>query len=279
MATSIVRAFHRRLACLAAVALWGALACHVSASIVMTEYASPAPNNTASPSWAAYYANALYAIENGLSSRGDPALPSYYREVTWLPRSSNLVSTFPSWLGVADPSAPYSGEYGNRLHFGLRILGNGTQFKLWNLSLTFDSNPDFLESSSSLSGYSYAPHRKGLDYGPDRVKGTIDDVIYTSDSGSTLVDELIYVGAGQAPAVSDLSPGSTRQEKIDNLLALVPPYLLTCTYMLWNDAHTSVVASSQYTVHLPEPASLTLLAPFAILVAVARRRCAHAARR
>ncbi|OPZ23884.1 MAG: hypothetical protein BWZ02_03048 [Lentisphaerae bacterium ADurb.BinA184] len=72
--------------------------------------------------------------------------------------------------------------------------------------------------------------------------------------------------------VTDASPGATRQEKIDTMLALVPPYWLTCTYTLWNDTHDAALATSSCTVLLPEPAALAALAMGTLLAAGRRPR-------
>jgi hypothetical protein len=40
---------------------------------------------------------------------------------------------FNSWLGVANPSAPFNNEFGNNLYFGVQIMGGTQSFSLSEL--------------------------------------------------------------------------------------------------------------------------------------------------
>ncbi len=44
----------------------------------------------------------------------------------------------------------------------------------------------------------YTDFRIGIDYGPDRIRDTADDIVITSGDGSIMVDEIIFVGLGQS---------------------------------------------------------------------------------
>ncbi|MBX7132759.1 MAG: tandem-95 repeat protein [Fimbriimonadaceae bacterium] len=185
-------------------------------SMVISVYGSPAPNAFGSPSWPQYITNALTALETGASSVGDRNTdPSAYVQVTNAPWSDAVVSGFSSWRGVASALPPFDQEGGNRLHFGLRIQGNGTRFTLEDLEFAVQSDDpsNDLEFSGDFIGFNYSPTRKGIDYGPDRVKGTLDDITYTTGGGTSYVDEIIYVGVGNAWDASFET--GTDQEKLE----------------------------------------------------------------
>ena len=86
-------------------------------TVTIEQYAAEAPNAFGSPSYTGWANNAIYALEHGLTSYGTPNTPTYFQEITGVSTSGNIVSGFPSWNGVADPSSPYNNELGNRLTF------------------------------------------------------------------------------------------------------------------------------------------------------------------
>ncbi len=99
-----------------------------------------APNGFGSPSYAAWLANAYEALSTGAASAGTPGTPSYYEQRDQFDGRENMVTSFNSWLGQADPApafgAAFASELGNRILFGLFINGNGSQFSISQLSFT-----------------------------------------------------------------------------------------------------------------------------------------------
>lgn len=244
-------------------------------------FGSFAPNAYGSASWGGYVTNAIYALENGLSSVGTPSTdPTAYYQVTTAPLRYNMVTSFNSWLGQADPGTAFgpafAAEYGNRLHFGLRIvsLGVANMFRLEDL--TFDMNSsdagNELDFDGDFIGYTYEARRMGIDYGADEIKGTSDDIVYASgQAGTNYVNELVYVGVGNAwwPW-----PG-TDQAQIDSevarVMALGMPNTVTTTYSI-------VVGGTTYSntgtvVLTPEPSSL-LVFGLPALAALRRKKSA-----
>ncbi len=260
----------------AAVLLANGVASTCMAEITIQVIPSLAPNGWGSSNFPGYQDNAIYAIENGLSAYGDPASPTYYQVASSvLPISANIVTGFSSWLGVANPASPFDGELGNRLTFGLHILGNGTQFSISQLSFTGvsgDSNNtlgfSYNEGNDPNDPYDYGAGYVGINYGVDGIKGTPDDVIITSGPNTQLVDELVARGSGNAWDVYVTSPGTTSQDKIDRVAngmwldtdtdtdyPLSPrPFDFTGTYTL------NGVSGSGSVEFVPEPGTLTLLA-------------------
>jgi len=220
-------------------------------AITMEQFPTSAPNSLGSPSFAGWTTNAINGLENNISTVGNPQTdPTAYYRVSNLGDRGNIVSGgFTSWHGVADPGTvfgpAFANELGNRLLFGLHILGNGTQFRLSNLSFALHSSDpsDTFQQIDNFSTDSYTPQRVGINYGPDHIKGTGDDVRITSGPGTQLVDELMYVGAGGALPNSGTG---TPQEQLDAAKATydsLMPFHLTMVYTLVNDTSVPLAAA------------------------------------
>ncbi len=236
----------------------------VAHAVPMIEvFPSVAPNIFGSPSFAGYNTNALNSLENGLGNISNPATdPTAYQVVSSIGPEDIIVSNFNSWRGVANPPAPFNNEFGNRLHFGLHILGNGTSFRLDDLTFDIDSTDsgDILDFSGSFEGFSYTQFRTGINY-VDGIKGNGNDILITSGLATQLVDELVYVGVGNAFDAS-FEPG-TDQEKLDSVISLINgeiPFSITTTYTLFAVDKTTVLASGSAAAQVvPEPGTWVLM--------------------
>jgi len=237
---------------------------------------SSAPNVFGSPSWATYNANALNSLENNLGNIGDRATdPTAYEMAPAIVDAGEyMVSSFNSWRGTVSPASPFAAELGNRMHFGLHAVGDGaTQFALEDVSfeITSSDGPNSLGFAGDFVGLDYSSTRFGVDWGPDRAKGGGDDIVYNSGNGTTPVDEIVYVGVGNAfwPGGGDPNPGNPiggAQAAMDSSLAYVAanaPFTITGSYTILGDSSSGSVTT------IPAPASaLALLG----LGAMARRR-------
>lgn len=110
-----------------------------------------------------------------------------------------IVTSFPSWLGTADPgtafASAFAGELGNRMHCGVTILGNGQQFSISESGFTASSN----DAGNQLgfgyaNGYGYSGSYVGVVYG---TNGNPDQYITSGDS-SQLVDAIYGRGSGNS---------------------------------------------------------------------------------
>jgi hypothetical protein len=245
------------------------LAPAASAAPVLTEFASPAPNFFGSPSFAGWAANAIDALQNNLSSVGNPATdPTAYYQVTTGTDSSNIVTGFPSWNGVANPGGAFASELGNRLHFGLLIVGNGTLFSLSELSFN-------MHSSDPGNIFSFTGDFSGDMYNAFRVGIAEDGSLITSGLATQQVKELMYVGVGNALAPSDVGCPGTDQAAIDCAKAFydsLMPFGIATDYSLATDDGTYTV-SDTVDFPVPEPPTmLLLLAGLAAAGGIGRRR-------
>jgi len=176
--------------------------------ITIAVYPALAPNRWGSPSWNAWASNAVTAILNGYSSYGDPARPSYYQQVTnAVPVTNNLVTSFPSWLGMADPvtvfGPNFANELGNRLTFGMDIKGGTNLISVSQLSFIMASTDpgNTLDWSYSPVPYSYSglntgsanPVYLGIIYGPNG-----QNTYVTNGPATQLVNEIVTCGSGNA---------------------------------------------------------------------------------
>lgn len=197
------------LAGLCAVSVFAAMAGSAFAgTITVTVTPSSAPNAYGSSSWSGYAANALSSLQGGGGNVGTRATdPTAYEMLGSSYEAGDvMVSSFNSWRGVPSPSSPFASEYGNRLHFGLAAVGDGSEtFTLADVSFSITSTDSALDYAGNLAGLTLnGTTRVGLYFGADRALGGGDDVWYTSgESDSTVLDALFYVGVGNGYWPSD----------------------------------------------------------------------------
>jgi hypothetical protein len=233
---------------LAAGALLGSADVASAGSVQIVVTPNSAPNGFGSPSYNGWVSNAITALENGYSSYGTPGTPEYYTKApAQMSLKDNIVTGFSSWKGVAEPGGSFASELGNRLLFGLHIVGDGVQqFSISQLSFVMDSTDadNSLDFTFAQGAYAYSNQYVGINWGADRVKGGGDDFVVTSGANTQLVDEIVGRGSGNAWAVYDTDPGATRQEKIDLAVASIQqtPFDFIGTYKL--DLGSSAVMGS-----------------------------------
>ena len=129
-------------ATLAVLALAVVMPASAQGTITINQYASPAPNFYGSPSWAGYQANTMNSLVNNLGDIGNPATdPTAYQQLgaSFTPGMIEVTS-FPSWMGQANPTGAFANELGNRLHWGVTISDAGGTFTLAGVSFAFKSN-------------------------------------------------------------------------------------------------------------------------------------------
>lgn len=244
--------------------------------VTLDVYASSAPNAYGSAAWSAYVTNALYALENGLSVFGDRSTTPAGYEIApdeVLP-GEIAVTSFNSWRGELNPAGAFANEYGNRMHFGLHAYGDGqTKIKLEDLTFELHSSDpeDTLVFVGDFIGYNYSATRYGIDW-VDGIRGNGDDIKYTSGNGTTLVDEIVYVGVGNAwwpgyyngpdPNYSSQNPPGGAQAAMDDYFTWVgteAPITVTTTYTIMGYSIPSLYSGSDtVTVVVPIPGAILL---------------------
>ena len=248
---------------------------HLIPPITMTECFSSAPNAYGSPSWNNYVSNAITGIMNGCTAVGDPTQPSYYQSQTVFDPGQLIVTAYNSWDGQVSPAAPFNNEEGNRLHDGLDVKGNGGQFSLSQLVFSMSSSDpaNSLSYSGSFSpADSYSDKRVGIIYGPTPT-------YITSGPANQLVDELVYVGIGNAFCSGPpTNCGGGSFQSIDDLIDYMnanAPFSITNTYSIvdpiTNNVWASVTSSAEVN-QTPEPAALLLTGSSLMILGLFRRK-------
>jgi hypothetical protein len=260
-----------------------------AAAVTITVTPTLAPNAYGSPSYAGWIGNSIQAQLNGLSAYGDSSLPTYYEAQSNVTSRESIVTGFPSWKGVADPAptGAFAGELGNRMHFGLLIDGQGTQFSISQLSLVMDSDDpyDALDYAYAAGGYNYDAGFWGILYGANGVLGGGDDTYITSGANTQLVDGLVGRGSGNSLAAycpaapADCSDPAVRQASLNDSAAYFdqfPVTRFTGTYTLANfGTQGDVSGSGVFTIGgIPEPSAWALaIVGFAgVGIGIRRRR-------
>ena len=176
--------------------------------------------------------------------------PTAYYRVKQENDVDNIVTGFPSWKGQADPGTvfgtSFANELGNRLHFGLVIIGtNGTTFSLSELAFDMESTDpgDTLQFTGDFSDPSNA-------YSTTRVGIAPDGTVIMSGPATQVVKALYYVGVGNAIAPNDIGCTGTDQQQIDCVKAFydsIMPFRVITTYTLV-DPENSVIGSASASV-------------------------------
>lgn len=234
-----------------------------------------APNAFGSPSYAAAVANANYALFHELNSYG-AAGPTQFNAQSNVTASEVIVTGFNSWKGQAAPGVPYQNELGNRMLFGLRIDGQGSQFSISQLSFDATTSYPFPPSNTLAFGFGAGSYNYSLDYqgilkGTDNTLFTSDDIFVTSGSNTQLVDGL--VGRGSGSSFAAYCPGCTvpqQQAEID-AAAAYPGTAFTFT-----GVYTLGAATGEDTFHIsavPETSTwVMMILGFAGMGIMAQRR-------
>lgn len=237
-----------------------------------------APNGFGSPSYAGWQQNAIYALMHGLSTYGDPTLPTYYHQVSNVSQEDVLVTSFPSWHGQANPGGvfgpAFASELGTRVLFGLVINGNGSQFSISQLSFVMSSTDPYNGLGYSFpGGYGYSDGWVGVQKGGDGLLGTSDDVLIKGGASTQLVDALYGRGSGNGYWPS-CAPGpctiAEQQAALDEAAGYnaPDPYLFMGEYSLGG-----FTGQAQVTITpTPEPFSIVLLGSVVTLLATRLRR-------
>lgn len=246
----------------------------VTSASATTIHVTPwvAPNVFGSPSYASAEANAIQALFQGLTTYG-PVGPTQFNAQSNVTSAQVIVTNFSSWMGQAAPSVPYQSEYGNRLHFGLKIDGQGQQFSISQMSFVMASSEpgNGLGWNYVLGSYNYGIGYQGVLKGLDNQLFTPDDTFVTSGPNTQLVDGL--VGRGSGNAFEALCTGCTlaEQQAVINAVAGYPgsDYTFTGTYTLGETIGSGSFAISA----VPETSTwVMMILGFAGLGIMAKRR-------
>ncbi|HEV7385737.1 MAG TPA: PEPxxWA-CTERM sorting domain-containing protein [Phenylobacterium sp.] len=272
-----MKRLHQFILCVAAAAVTAAAGAAHAVTITVTP--TLAPNAFGSPSFAPWAGNAFTALYNGQASAGAPGTPSYFQAQSNVQAKDLVVTNFSAWMGQAEPGGAFGGEFGNRGHFGLSILGDGAQFSISQLSFSATStDPGDLLAFGFLTGeYDYSSSYVGVLAGDDGVVGTGDDTFVTSGANTQLVDALFGRGSGNSLAA--LCGGCTpaqEQAAIDAAAGSfgTQAFKYTGTYQLRAVTGALIAeGSGTFNVGIPEPSTWALsIVGFGFVGGALRRR-------
>jgi X-X-X-Leu-X-X-Gly heptad repeat protein len=260
--------------------------CALAEPFTINVYTTLAPSAYGSPSYGAWAANGIYALENGLPAFGTPGTPAYFYETPSAEAQNLTLTSFPSWMGTADSGSAlgpaYANELGNQGAFPLFIDGNGGQFSISELAFTASSTDpgNALGVSNGAGSYNYGSQYVG---GIENADGSITYV--TSGPSTQLVNLLWGTGSGNALAPcgpGDASPcGSTAEQQadIDATAASLIGQTFTGVYTLADGSGTLATGSATLDLTdppsaaaVPETRTILLLAGGILLLAGYRRR-------
>jgi hypothetical protein len=241
----------------------------LSGGITISVFPALAPNRWDSPSWNAWASNAVTAILNGDSSYGDPSSPTFYQQITnAVPVTNNLVTSFPSWMGVADPGSvfgpAFAQESGNRLTFGLDIKGGTNLISIAQLSFIMTSTDpgNTLDWTYSPIPYSYSglntgsadPVYLGIIYGPNG-----QNTYVTNGPPTQLVNEIVTCGSGNAwwPDGTSADSIATQQSNIVACATQIgtQSFFFTGTYIIDGISGTNSVTFNPVVTNTPPSSS------------------------
>ena len=245
------------------------------AGILMEVFPSLSPA-TLSPSFSGWRTNAISALQNGLNSLGDPATdPQAYYRVSHLGNGDNILTTFPSWHGTADPGTAFgpafANEEGNFLFFGLEILATeDTTFSLSGLRIHLHSD-DPATTFNFAFDFSSFNYNSGI-VGIDPVSGNP----ITSGPGTQAIKALYYTGSGIVyVAPNGNCPGNDQGtlDCVKGIYDAIMPFHMVADYTLLDNAGNPIgTASGIVQFEAPEPDTFGLLGFSAIVLIGFRRR-------
>jgi hypothetical protein len=249
---------------LTAVLSLGASAAQAGIDITVTPWL--APNAFGSPSFAPAAANAVDALYNGQTSGGAAGTPSFFQAQSNVQASETIVTDFASWKGQLNPGvtvgAAFANEYGERMTFGLSIVGTGgTMFSISQLSFNAVSNDanNILGFSFGTGQYDYSDgNYVGVLYGADGQLGGGDDTFVTGGANTQLVNAIFARGSGNSLENDPTDPVATPAEQQASLQAATyfagQPSEFTGTYRIGDFS-----GSGTFDIAVPEPASWALM--------------------
>ena len=247
-----------------------------------------------SPSFDAYSANVIAALEAEQTSRGGSidTTPTAFNTLTrtTFNAGETFATPFHSWRGDLVPTGAFAGEYGTFLRLATRIV-SPTVFTLADVVESDTDTPDLptvFTSTFADQIKAYGLTAVGINYGADGKLGGGDDIVYNSagvDPATTPINELDYIGSANfaflppedfyaCPDGYCGSVGAAFDDYEKNFIAVFAPFDITTTISLAPGGVTTASASFAGTITgVPEPTSWALLiAGFGIVGCVMRRR-------
>ena len=267
----------------------------ISPNYVDVENDVDSMNNPTNPSLGLWQENALYALQNGLSSYcGNGSGPACYVQQNTVYGMQSVAGTdqattgytLPSWRGQVTTNSNYINETGNSVRYGVVITDTGGTFTLSQLGFGYTDNQINPNTSSPyISGGVAAGGYVGTGNSAYDLTGFIalnGTTVETSENAP--LTELIFAGSGFSTTPQYCSdPSSTctaaeEQAALDGTASNVgiSSDSVTGTYFLVDDPtslmpNTIATGSSTFTI-TPEPSTWFLMISAVPVIGAIRRR-------
>jgi hypothetical protein len=244
-------------------------------SIQFTVFPTIGPHFTSSY-YTTFTDNAVYALEHGLTSYGDPNSPSYYSQQDHGNYAETFYTYFDSWRGNVSPTGNFASEVGNLIIFSEIIRGEGL-FKASSISYKVTG------SGSAVDDYAWDGDYT-VKFGSS-VVGVVDNadgsVRYVTSGllSDTFVNAIIMRGRGIAGFMDTCWGCTSTADYVASQaygvaqLAGLASLTMTTTVHLVDGSTASGSGTFKFDdAATPEPSTALFLAAPLLALALARRR-------
>jgi hypothetical protein len=195
-------------------------------TIDLAVFAMPAPRFP-SPSFPAWRADVRRFLKNSYPLPTTRDSPKNFVLPLTFDAGDIMTATLTNitlWRGQLNPASPFAAERGVWTVFALRAV-SAIPFNAAGVSWFIDCNVSGVMRAVGTNAF-YGTGLSGLWYGPDGIKGTVDDAWRINGSITAPINEVYYTGAGNSFLAND----NSQIAGITNYVKSHSPFSVFCTY-------------------------------------------------